>query len=193
MSVAMLPKYAPEGAYEGETPDETATRLHLEHNRPPQPPVKLQPSRLTEFPYAMYREWSQDDRDSQELRLALSRGLSLDNPREARIVALMIPPFDSCLAHSEQDRANKRTEGWADSPNSMKAAKDSQNRRMFEAAGHRNFEDRHLTGPAKAEMQAVDDAADDHVLDVPKVRQELQDQGILPKARRGRPKKEKTS
>lgn len=189
MSVAMLPKYAPEGAYEGETPEETATRLHLEHNRPPMPPVRLTPSVPKEFPYALYREWAQEDRDSQELRIALSKGMSLDNPREARIIAMMIPPYDSCLAQNEQDRANKIAEGWATSPDQMKASKANLNRRMFEAAGHRNFEDRHLTGPAQAEMQAVDDAANDHVLDVPKVRQELQDQGVLPKARRGRPKK----
>lgn len=188
MSVALLPKYRPEGAFEDETPEETATRLHLEHNTVPKPPVRFVPSVPTEFPFALYREWAPEDRDRQELRAALANGLSLDNPREARIVASMIPPYDSMLVHSDRERSEKRSEGWSLHPSEMKADRAKRDRALYESAGHRNFDDRHITGPAKVEMDAVDDAADDHVLDVSATQRQLEDAGTLPK-RRGRPRK----
>ncbi len=188
MSVIGLPKYLPEGAYEDETPEEAATRLHLEHNTVPKPPVRFTPTERKEFPYALYREWPDVERYKQERRVELQYGMDLNNPREARLIAEMIPPYDSCFALDENDRREKKAQGWADSPQDMKAAARRLEQEIAKAAAERQYRDRRLSPKAAAELEAIDDAADHHVVDVPETRKELEHAGAL-KPKRGRPKK----
>lgn len=183
MSVTMLPKYE---IIPGEDPEITATKLHLKKNRPEPPDIDFPPYEYREFPCAMYREWGENDRYVQERQVALSKGLDLNNPREAMLIASFVPPCDSCLIHSESERRAKQEQGWADSPNGIKDAKRRAEMAFARQAAELNYEDRRLSPRAAAEKEALDDAADHHIVDVPETRRELEASGAITPKKRGR-------
>lgn len=170
MSVGIAPKDSfGELAYEDETPQETADRLHLEHNGPIRPPTRGRPRPYVyqPFPACMYREWDESGRAKMERKLARDLGMDLNDRRQALMVDEAMPRFDSCVVEDESQQERRLADGWARNPDEVKAAKRQYEMNIAKAATERAYDDRHLGEKARTELDAVEAAAEDHVLDVP--------------------------
>jgi len=176
MSVTLLPRY-PIPGYEEYTPEEAAELLHQEKNRPEGPPSavlrKLRPyHELTAdermYPKAMYREWNEHERLIARHRAAGRLQMSLQNPLEADQIDQYIGVYDSTNAISRQHHADLKAQGWYDSPQEAKDAAFLSHRELATAAAMSNHDDRRLSASARVHREAVEDAADDHVAEIPR-------------------------
>jgi hypothetical protein len=210
MSVAMLPKYKPEGALDYETAEEAAERLHLKKNKPANPVEDMDFPAYRFFPYptAIYRKWNEDDREQELYRIAGRYNLDLEKRRDRFQVEQLVGEFEtrnvgvidfirtgqgvkqSIEIVSELREKNEREhkalldQGWADSPAGVKDATRRMQMKVATLAAEREYTDRNLGEKAMTELRAVDDAADDHVVDVPETRKQLQAEGKLPKEKK---------
>lgn len=207
MSVVMLPKYLPEGAAENETAEEASARLHIEENRPLGAPkgMRFPPYVYTPYPRAVYRDWDPDDRENEVMRIAGKHMLDLEKRRDRLTADQLVGQYETrnigvidFVRHSNntldviselRERNDKEfkaalEEGWAETPSGVKDAKRRMQMRVATLAAERQFDDRHLGEQAARELEAIDDAASDHVVNVEETRRELQDAGKLPKGKK---------
>lgn len=149
MSVALLPKLD----INGRNADEESTRLHFKKNQPDQPEVEFPPFRQLPYPTCVYREHS----ETGELE---SRLVGRMDFLEGEVHAAL-------RAQNEREHRDALAAGWVDKPDQVRSAKDRANKAIALAAAERAYDDRRLGDKAKRELEALEDAADDHVVDVP--------------------------
>lgn len=151
-------------------PDAQATsdEIHFRKNRPEQPDIVFPPYVYRPYPMAMYRK-----NDEGEI-VSILVGIE-DHPPNA-----VVNP--QLRARNDREQAEKAAQGWATSPGGVKDAQEVVRAAVRQAAAERAFDDRHLGEQARAELEAAEDASEDHVLDVP-----------APKKKPGRPAKAKES
>lgn len=203
MSVALLSKYQ---IVPGEDPEVTAARLHAKKNKPANPAEDLEfPAyRYRPYPRAVYREWDADEREIEVYRIAGKNALSLDNKRDRYTADALVGKYEtkqvgmtdfetlqngdevisSLRERNDKEFASLLDQGWSETPDGCKAAKARMNRILGEAAAVRWNDDAHLGEKAKAELTAIDDASDNHVVDVPEARKQLQAEGKLPREKK---------
>lgn len=204
--VVMLSKYQ---IVAGEDPEVTALRLHMKKNRPvnqaDEMGMEFPAYRFTPYPTAMYHDWEGDERDNEIYKLAAKHNFDLEKRRDRMAVEAMVGPYktinvgvidfvrfedhDDVISEvrerNDREHAARLEQGWADRPSDVRAA-----RRAFEMrtsalpAAQTIYEDRHLSATAKAEFDAVNEAASDHVVNVSDTRKQLQDAGTLPKGKK---------
>lgn len=210
MSVTMLPKYTPEGALAGESAEVAAERLHRKKNKPANPADDLEFPAYQFFPYptALYRKWDEDAREDEVYRVAGRLTLDLEKRRDRQIADRLVGDFETRNVGSidfvrrggersnaievvselrERNIREHQTlleEGWSDTPGGVKEATRRVQIKLATAAAERQGEDMRLGEKAKAELEAIDDAAPDHVVNVAETRKQLQGEGKLPKERR---------
>lgn len=71
------------------------------------------------------------------------------------------------LVHDDTQLANHLSRGWVDHPAKVDAARQRYELEHSDNAAQLLADDRRLSPKAKAEYDAANDAADDHVLDLP--------------------------
>lgn len=85
-------------------------------------------------------------------------------------------PFPAWIYHHKEEPrvvqdahelANFLSRGWAEHPSKVEEARQRYELEQSDNAAQLLADDRHLSPAAKAEYDAVNDAADDHVLDLP--------------------------
>lgn len=204
--VVMLSKYQ---IVAGEDPEVTALRLHMKKNRPvdqaEEMGMEFPAYRFTPYPTAMYRDWEGDERENEIHRLSAKHMLDLEKRRDRLAVEAMVGPYktinvgivdfvrypdhDDVISEvrerNEREHAARLEEGWADRPADVRAAKRAFEIRTAAApAAQTIYEDRHLSPAAKAEFDAINEAASDHVVNVADTRKQLQDSGALPKGKK---------
>lgn len=203
MSVALLPKYQ---IVPGEDPDITAAKLHAKKNRPANPAEDLEfPAyRYRPYPRVVYRQWDDEDRDRELMRVAGKQMLDLEKKRDRYTAEALVgehetrgvgvidyEPHDTgdeilsaLRERNDKEFASLLEQGWADSPDGVRAATRRVQMRVAASAADRWNDDAKLGEKAKAELEAIDAAADDHVVDVPETRKQLQAEGKLPKEKK---------
>lgn len=203
MSIALLPKYQ---IVPGEDPEVTAARLHAKKNRAVNAADDLEfpPYRFRPYPTCVYREWSEDARELEILRIAARHALDLEKRRDRITAESQVGLYESKLVgatdyheHWDHDEviselrekndkalAAALEDGWAERPELVKDATRRKQIKLATAAAERQYEDRRLSPEAAAELERVDDAADDHVVDVLATRKTLTEQGKLNKEKR---------
>lgn len=170
--------------------------LHWEKNQPEKPPVKFPHYRFRPFPTCVYREWNETTRQNELYRAAASNMLDMNNPRDVAAAERMIGQYEtkqigvddfdqtgqivSALRESNERALEGALEsGWANKPDEVKAATDRLNKRVALAAGERAYDDRRLSDTAKAEVEAVENVTEGHVVDVAESRREARESGAL--------------
>lgn len=207
MSVVLMPKqYAPQGAFENETPEEAAARLHAKKNKPVNPveDMDFPAYRYRPYPRAVYRKWNEDDRENEIYKVAGKNMLNLEQKRDRFTAEALVGTFETRLVgavdYTPLDRGDEVNstlrerndkefaalidEGWAETPDGVKAATTRMQIRKATAAAERIHDDRHLGEQAAAELDVIDSAADDHVINVAETRKQLQAEGKLPKEKK---------
>lgn len=86
------------------------------------------------------------------------------------------------IVQTEEELANFLSRGWADHPHKVEAARQAYELAKSDNAAQRAADDRRMSPAAKAEHAAADDAADDHVLDLPVPKANKKKPGPKPKA-----------
>jgi len=71
------------------------------------------------------------------------------------------------LVHDDAELANFLSRGWAEKPHDARKAFEAYELEVSNNAAQRAADDRRMSDKAKAEHDAADSAADDHVLDLP--------------------------
>lgn len=174
-----MPRY-PIPGYEDFTPEEAAELLHYEKNRPEGPPsavlrkhtrpyAELSPEEKM-FPHAMYREWSEYDRNMARHRAAARLNINLrqNDPIELETVDAFIGAYDSVNARNQADMDQKLAQGWCKSPEEAKRAAFLSHRELATDAAVSYTDDRGiLSDKAMAERERIDDAAPDHIAEIP--------------------------
>lgn len=195
MSVIALPKYEIEVDGRLMTADEAATRLHFKKNQPERPDIDFPPYQFRPFPTCVYREWSESAREREVLAVAGRLSLDLEKRADLARAAREVAEYESrqigvedhpvggvvnpqLRARNVQELAQALENGWAETPDGVKGAKDRINKAVALAAAHRAYDDRHLGEQAQRELDAIEATADNHVVDVP----------IAPKKRGRKPK-----
>lgn len=188
MSVVSLPKY-PIPGLEHLDPEEAALRLHNKKNqavRPDEdmvfPPYKFRP-----FPVALYRDWDPANRRREVVRIANKAGVRLDDERQMQLIEDEIVEWETMQVgvhdydenddivsalreRNERELAARLDAEWCSHPSELRAKKDQLNKRVALNAALRAGDDRHLGEQAQRELDAIEEAADDHVVEVPEVR-----------------------
>lgn len=178
MSVVQLPKYQ----INGRDAEEEATRLHFLKNRPDRPELEagdFPPYHRYPFPTCIYRQPPGTELESRSVGV-LDIDVEVVESRRPEGVhkAYRFHVNEQLRAQNERELKRWIDNGWTTDPAKVREATDRQNKTLAFAAAERAYDDRHLGEQARRELDAVEDAADDHVLDVP-----------APKKRPGRPKK----
>lgn len=150
MSVVQLPKLD----INGRSAEEEATRLHFKKNRPDVPDVEFPPYRFRPYPMAMYRE-------HPETREVESKLVGVVDYDEHDVVHTPL------REHNDREHTRWLESGWVNKPEDIQSAVDRLNKAVALAAAHRNYDDRNLGPQARAELDQIEDAADEHVLEVP--------------------------
>lgn len=198
MSVVLLPRYPLPGQREHEDPEAAAMRMHVKKNKAINPAEDLEfPAyRFRPYPTAMYRKWDEEKRELEILRVAGRNALDLEKRRDQLIAEGLVGQYETInvgvtdyIEHDDRDeviseireRNDKQhqamlEQGWADSPDQVAAAYMAHRRRtLSEPTAERLYEDRRLSDAAKAEASAIEDAAADHVIDIPEERRRQRD------------------
>lgn len=126
--------------------------------------------RHQDFPAAIYGTWTDDRKRVELITLASRRGLDLTTPQGYAAAERLLPPYDSRLVQDEGERQRYYAQGWAETPDGVKAAENAYQERIAYQAAMRAKDDLTLGEKAKAELEAAEDAAEDHVLDVQPVK-----------------------
>lgn len=137
--------------------------LHFRKNRPDGPDIDFPPYVFRPYPTAMYSKV------------------------DGEIVTCLVGVEDTddrgnvnpqLRERNDRAKAEKSANGWADHPDGIKDAQEIVRAAVRLAAAERAFDDQHLSDGARAELEAAEAEAEDHVLDVP-----------APKKKPGRPAK----
>ena len=187
----LLPRYSIPG-YEGMDPEAAAELLHQRKNRPETPDLDMllhqgavvPYEKLTEeqkaFPCALYRAWTDDGREKARLRAARQLQLNMKDPLDLDVIDAYIGAYDSIVAHHAQDKLIKKGQGWCDSHADAKALAFAEHRSLATDAAISHEDDKKVLSPkAMQERERIDDAADDHIAEIPRT----------PVRKRGRPVK----
>lgn len=156
MSVVQLPKYL----INGRDAEQEATRLHFKKNRPDQPEIEFPAYRYMPFPKAMYR------RKGDDIESAL---VGVNDYTDDGELNEQLREKNEAAVH------DRLADGWAHSPGQIDAAKRALEMDIAKAAAERAYEDRHLGDKARVELEKIEDAADDHVVNVPEAKRSLVD------------------
>lgn len=186
--VAVLPKF-PIPGYEGMSIEEASRALHDEMNTPFNEFKRLKFPKYVfrPFPVALYRHWNEAHKRREVIKMAGLAGVPLSDDRQMLALEDTVPEFETLLlgkhdygedgtvnealrAKNDADLAIALGQGWATTPGGVKDAEARVNRRIADAAAERTHADRHLTGPAKAELDAIENASDLHVVEIPEAR-----------------------
>lgn len=180
MSVTLLPRIPIEG-YEDLSPEQAAELLHQEKNRPEGIPsaVLRKVTRpwhtLSEqekmFPFALYREWEPKARDMARHRAAARMNINLaaNNPIELELVDQTVGEWNSTNAISQEHMDQLLAAGWQKSIADARAAAFLSHRQLATDAAVSNTDDRKiLSEKALAHRDAVEDAADEHITEIPR-------------------------
>lgn len=186
--VIQLPKY-PVPGYEELTPDEAAIKLHNKKNRAvrPEEDMEFPPYMFKPFPVAVYRDWNPLNFRRECLRVAANVGADIQNDRQMQIIEDGLPEWETALVgvndydaenrvipalreKNERELARMLDGEWCPTPDDLRKKKDRLDKIVAQAAAERAFDDRRLGGKAKAELERIEDAADDHVVAVPEAR-----------------------
>lgn len=146
--------FEPEGVDGGRLSAEACDRLHALKNRPDAPSINGVPITFPPYRYQPYPR-------------ALYHATDPSSPR---------------VVKDEAEERNFLSRGWADSPVTAEQAKERAEKAIATAAAERAYTDRNMSDAAKAEVAALEQATDDHVVDVP-----------APKKRGRKPKQETPS
>lgn len=199
--VALLPRY-PVPGYEHLTPEEAASRLHNKKNRAvnASEDVEFPPYRFMPFPTCLYRDWEPAARRLELRKLAGANAVNMSDKRQMDMLEDMMPQYQSMIIGvkdvDENGQINQRLrdanesamrlaqgQGWATSPNDVRSTKDAMNKEIALHAAVRAYDDRNVGGKAREELDRIEDAADEHVVDVQSARQSVE-QAAKPGARR---------
>lgn len=99
-------------------------------------------------------------------------------------------PFPAWIYHENEEPrlvkdaselANFLSRGWAENPNDARKAYEAVELEKSNNAAQRNSDDFRMSDKAKAEHEAADSAADDHVLDLPAGKLDKKKPGPKPK------------
>ncbi len=185
----LLPRYSIPG-YEGMDPEAAAELLHQRKNRPETPdldmllhqgavvPYEKLTADQKAFPCALYRAWTDEGREMARLRAARQLQLNVKDPLDLDAIDRHIGAYDSIVARDAQDKLIKKGQGWCDSQADAKAAAFADHRALATDAAISHEDDKKILSPkAMAERERIDDAADDHIAEIPHT----------PVKRRGRP------
>ncbi len=200
MSVDVLPKF-PIPGFEDMDPQEAANLLHEEKNTPFQAwreaRIKFPAYRYRPFPTCLYRHWTEVNKRRELMRLVGANGIPMDDTRQIQMLEDGIAEYEtlplgvndvaddgtvneSLRAKNEAALLLAKGQGWANTPFEVKAAERRLNDAVANAAAERTWDDRHLGGVAREELNAVEAASDLHVVDIPEV----------PRRGPGRPRKD---
>ncbi len=176
----LLPRYTIPG-YEGIDPETAAEMLHQRKNRPDQPdpdmllrtgavvPYEALTAEQKAFPCALYRPWTDSDREKARLRASRRLQLKVTDPLDLDVIDAYIGAYDSSVAHNEQDRLIKMGQGWCATPDDAKAQAFAERRLVATDAAVSYTDDVKILSPkALAERERIDDAQPDHTPDVPR-------------------------
>lgn len=156
-------------------------RLHTEKNAPwvsgMYSHLKFPPYQYREYPRAMYHlGYAAAKREWDAAHSMIVAGNDLSRELAIREANREIDKFVCTVQNETEERALDGN--WARTPPAAEAKRLALEAEMATAAGHLNYEDRNLTGPALAERELADELSDGHLTDVTET---------LKKAR-GRPK-----
>lgn len=176
----LLPRY-PIPGYEGMDPEQAAELLHQRKNRPEGPDLDMllmtgavKPyEKLTvaekAFPCALYRAWTDADKEKARIRASRQLQLNLKDPLDLETIDAFIGAYDSVLAQSEPEKMIKMGQGWCETPDAAKQAAFLDHRELAtDAAVSFNDDRRHLSARAVVERNAAEDAAPDHIAEIPR-------------------------
>lgn len=200
MSIIQLPKYPIQG-YEDLSPEEASERLHRKKNTPIAPDIEYPSYRFRPYPCALYRQWTDEARERELMRVSAKYMLDMQKRSDVLTAESLVGQFETRLVgeadyieHRDSDevisqirerndkaKADLLEQGWAERPDLVKEAAAKLRMKVATLAAERQFEDRRLGEKAAAELEAIDDASEDHVVDVPAARRELRERGALKK------------
>lgn len=193
MSVVELAKYPiitdPRSPMFNRSPEEQAEYLHFKKNKPERPELEdafFPPYQFHPYPCAVYRDWSDATKQLELRRIAARLQVNLREPRDYTMCEYELPPYESkqlgvtdaefvdgewrinqqLRDKNDSDHRIALGQGWATTPDGVRAAKDRQDKELALVTAHRHYEDRNLDGTAKAELAAVEDEADHHMPEV---------------------------
>ncbi len=194
MSIVELPKYPvitdPRSPMFNRSPEEQAEYLHFKKNKPERPELEdafFPPYQYQPYPCAMYRDWSEQSKMLEMRRIAGRMQIDLRDPHsynqceyelpryESKQVGVVDCEFKDGAWHVNQQLRDKNEsdhrialgQGWADTPDGVKAAKDTYiDKPLALATAHRHYEDRNLGEVAKREVEAQEDEADHHIPEI---------------------------
>ncbi len=123
------------------------------------------------------------------MRMAGQHGVSPADDRQMLMLEDMLPRYETKLIgvhdfddndaiqplkreRNEEDLRLAIGQGWATTPDGVKAAERRVNMAIADSAAERTYDDRHLGGKAKAELDAIEAASDLHVVEVPVARKD---------------------
>lgn len=186
--VQLLPRY-PVPGYEHMTPEAAAEKLHAKKNRAvnSSEDVEFPPYIFRPFPTCLYRDWDPVARRLELRKLAGANAVNMSDERQMEMLEDMMPQHQTRVvgANDVDERGNVNQQlreanqadmlvllgqGWARSPEEIRSVVDAQNKEIALHAAVRAYDDRHVAGKAREELDRIEDAADDHVVEVPVAR-----------------------
>lgn len=180
MAATLLPRY-PVLGYEGIDPERAAEMLHQKKNAPT-PPVDMDVLIMTgavkpyekltvedkAFPTAMYRVWTDENKMRAMTRAARQMNKNLKDPVDWDELEAYVGPMDSALAKSEADALVLGGQGWAHSMAEARQIHFQAHRDLAtDAAVSFNDDKRVLSEKGMAAREVIDDAAPDHITEIP--------------------------
>lgn len=169
--VTLLPRY-PIPGYPDMDPREAAERLHQRKNRPEQPDIDFVPresltAEQREYPRAMYREWAEDDRERARVKGSRQLQLNIRDPFDLEQIDAYVGAYDSTNALNADHKVKLRLAGWGESHAEAKQIAFMRHRHVASDAAVSNTTDSRMTARARAERDAAEDAAPDHIAEIP--------------------------
>lgn len=194
--VAVLPKF-PIPGYEHLDPEAASKLLHDRRNKPYSAALQqvedglmvFPPYRFRPFPASLYRHWNEANKRRELMRRAGAAGISPADDRQMLMLEDSLPPYETqtigvhdfddndhvierLRERNEADLLIAQGQGWATTPGGVKAAERRANDAIANAAAERTYDDRRVGGIAREELDAIEAASDEHVVDIPEARRD---------------------
>lgn len=192
--VAVLPKF-PIPGYEHMSVEEASKKLHERRNKSYSAAMQqvddgildFPPYRFRPFPTSVYRHWDPAAKRREVMRLAGAQGVSLGDERGMLVIEDSVPLYETRTIgvhdfdadddvmprvrdRNEEDLRLAIGQGWATTPDGVKAAERRINDAIANAAAERTYDDRHLGELGRRELDAIEAASDVHVVEVPQAK-----------------------
>ncbi len=154
----------------GPNPDEGA-RLHAEKNAPWVSGIythlHFPPYQFRAYPKMLYHPSYGEARAAMDKAIRIPARGTEDGARAQAMMEAQRALDESMRIVQTEDEAAALAGAWFDTPQAAAAAKEQWAQEIAAAAAHAAYEDRRLGPQAKAERQAADAAAEDHLVEIP--------------------------